>query len=256
MKRFSARMNVLMGAALLVTAAGARLMAADDLPKAETILDKYIEVTGGKAAYQKRHSEMTTGSMEVPAAGLKGKLTSWHAEPNLSYTEIELAGIGKMQEGSDGKVAWSNNAMTGPHVKEGAEKAQTMQTGRFNAELYWKEIYKSAETKGVESVDGKDCYKVVLTPAEGSPVTQYYDKDSGLLAKMVLTATSPMGEIQVETVPSDYRKEGDVLMPHKIKQSAAGQEFTMTLETVIANPDIPKDRFDLPDEIKALVNKK
>jgi zinc protease len=244
------------GVALLVSAAGASLMAADDLPKAETILDKYISVTGGKAAYEKRHSEMTVETMEFTAQGIKAKVTSWRAEPNFSYTETELTGFGKIQEGSDGKVAWSNNPMQGPHVKDGAEKAQTMQIGRFNAELHWKEIYKSAETTGVESVGGKDCYKVVLTPAEGSPVTQYYEKESGLLAKVVLTTASPMGEIQVESVPSDYRKEGDIIVPHKVKQSAAGQEFSITVDSVTANPDIPKDRFDLPDEIKALVNKK
>jgi zinc protease len=256
MKRFSLRANLIVGTALLVTAAGARLTAADDLPKAETILDKYIEVTGGKAAYEKRHSDMTIGTMEVPAAGIKGKITAWHADPNLSYTEIEIAGMGKMQDGSDGKVAWSTNPMQGPHIKEGAEKAQAMQTERFNAELHWKEIYKSAETKSVESVDGKDCYKVVLTPAEGPAVTHYYDKASGLLAKMVMTTAGPMGEVQMEMVPSDYRKEGGVLMPHKMTQSAAGQEFTFTIESVTANPDIPKDKFDLPEEIKALVNKK
>ena len=35
-----------------------------------------------------------------------------------------------------------------------------------------------------------------------------------------------------------------------------GQEFTMTIDSVKYNVDIPKDRFDLPPEIQALVNKK
>ena len=50
----------------------AGVLAAADLPKGETLLDKYIEVTGGKAAYAKIHSEMMTGTMEFPAMGLKG----------------------------------------------------------------------------------------------------------------------------------------------------------------------------------------
>jgi outer membrane lipoprotein-sorting protein len=249
-------MNIAIGAAMLVAAAAPRLLAADDLPKAETILDKYIEVTGGKAAYEKNHSEITTGTMEFTAMGLKGKVTAWRAEPDKAYTQIELEGIGKMTDGSDGKVAWASNAMQGPRIKEGAEKAQALLEARFNSELKWREVFKTAETKGMEQVDGKDCYKVVLTPAEGPAMTQYYDKESGLLAKFVLTTAGPMGEIQVESVPSDYRKEDGILMPHKMKQSVAGQEFTMTIDSVTHNPDIPKDRFDLPDEIKALVNKK
>lgn len=255
MKRIRIRMNLAVGAALLVGAAGAPLIAADELPKGETILDKYVEVTGGKAAYKKLHSSIATGSMEFGAMGLKGKLTVYHAEPSLVYTEIELEGMGKIQDGSDGKVAWANSAMQGPHVKEGAERGQAMRAARFNGELNWRENYKKAETKGVESVDGKDCYKVVLTPDDGSSMTQFYDKESGLLLKTSLTAQTPMGEIQVDSFPSDYRKEGDVLLPHKVRQSFAGQEFSVSIDSVKFNPEIPKDRFDPPDEIKALVKK-
>src|SRR5262249_51822607 len=40
-------------AVVLALATARAVPAADELPKAETILDKYIEVTGGKTAYQK-----------------------------------------------------------------------------------------------------------------------------------------------------------------------------------------------------------
>jgi hypothetical protein len=255
MNRSLLRANVMIATGLLAGIALPRLVAAD-LPKAETILDKFVEVTGGKAAYQKLHSQMESGTFEIAAAGIKGAVTSYRAEPDLVYTEIVLEGIGKITDGSDGKVAWSNSAMQGPHVKEGAERAQAMHAARFNGELHWRETYKTAETTGVEAVDGKDCYKVVLTPAEGSAVTHFYDKDSGLLAKISLITQSSMGEVAADSFPSDYRKEGDVLMPHKVRQSVAGQEFTITIDTVKLNPEIPKNRFDLPDEIQALVNKK
>lgn len=255
MNRSLLRANVVVGAALLAGFANQRLAAAD-LPKAETILDKFVQVTGGKAAYQKLHSQVESGIFEMSAAGIKGAVTSYRAEPDLVYTEIVLEGIGKITDGTDGKVAWANSAMQGPHVKEGAERAQAMQAARFNGELNWREIYKTAETTGVEAVDGKECYKVVLTPAEGPAVIHFYDKDSGLLAKVSLTTQGTMGEVQVDSFPSDYRKEGDILMPHKVRQSVATQEFSITIDTVKLNPEIPKSRFDLPDEIKALANKK
>jgi hypothetical protein len=255
MNRALLRANVVIGAAFLAAIALPRLVAAN-LPKAETILDKYVEVTGGKAAYEKLHSQMASGIFEVPAAGIKGAIAMYSAEPDLAYNEVVFEGIGKITDGSDGKVAWANSAMQGPRVKEGAERAEALQAARFNGELHWRETYKTAETTGVEAVDGKDCYKVVLTPAEGSAVTHFYDKDSGLLVKVSHTAQSPMGEVQVDSFFTEYRKEGDILMPHKVRQNAAGQEFTITIDTVKLNPEIPKDRFDLPDEIKALINKK
>jgi zinc protease len=251
MNRFYFGRNIAIGAAMVLSLTLAR--AADDLPKAETILDKYVEATGGKAAYEKHHSEISKGSLSM--AGFKGDVTSYRAEPDKSLTEVDLGSIGKMRDGSDGKVFWSLSSMVGPHVKEGAEKAQAVLSARFNAELNWREVFKEAKTVGTDTVDGKDCYKVQLTPPEGSPMTQCYDKESSLMVKMTVTAQTPMGDQTVDSFPTDYRKEGDVLMPHKIRQSVGGQEVVISIESVTFNADIPADKFAVPDEIKALVNK-
>jgi hypothetical protein len=231
------------------------LAAADDLPKGEALLDKYIEATGGKAAYAKVHSDKTVGTMEFKAMGLKGKVTTFAAEPDKKYSEVVLEGIGKMQEGVNDGVAWSMSSMQGPHVKEGDEKAETLLQAKFNSDLNWRDQFQSAETVGVETVEGKECYKVVLTPKTGSPSTRWFDKGSNLLVKISMTSKSAMGEVQSESVISEWRKEGDLLMPHKINTKVATMELVMTVESVQHNPEIPKDRFDMPDEVKALVKK-
>jgi outer membrane lipoprotein-sorting protein len=227
--------------------------AAADLPKAETILDKYVEVTGGKAAYQKVHSEIESGTMTI--SGITGTHTTFKAEPDKVYTEIVIQGVGKIQEGSNGKVAWSNSAMQGPHLKDGEEKEVSLLMARFDGDVNWRGIFTKAETVGVEAVNGKDCYKVVLTPKAGKPMTRFYDKESGLLLKNVLTTTSPMGEVTVESILEDYRKEGDFLRPHKVSNKAMGQQFSVTLDKVEFNPEIPASKFDLPEEVQALLNK-
>src|ERR1700742_125021 len=90
----------------LVLAAVAATAAPDDLPKGESILDKYVEVTGGKAAYAKIHREISTGTMTLGAMGIKGQLTAYQAEPNKQLVEINIEGVGKIQEGTNGDVAW------------------------------------------------------------------------------------------------------------------------------------------------------
>jgi outer membrane lipoprotein-sorting protein len=239
-------------AALAVTGA---LVSAQDLPKGDAILDKYIEVTGGKAAYSKLHSQKVDGTTEFKTMGMKGKLTVYTAEPDKHYTEIELAGIGKIQEGSNGDVVWGYSAMQGPRIKEGDEKAEALLQGKFNAELNWRDLFKSVENTGVEAVDGKDCYKVVLTPKAGPPMTKWFDKDTGLLTKMAMTSKTPMGEIQSDSAYSDYRKEGDITVPHKVVTHVATMELIMTVDSVQNNAEIPKDKFDPPAEVKALMNK-
>src|ERR1700757_4780405 len=102
------------------------LAAADTLPTGEAILDKYIEVTGGKAAYEKKISEVSTGVMEFTGKAVKAHIPGYQAAPNKSYTVVEIDGIGKMEEGTDGTVAWERSALKGPRIKTGEEKAVSL----------------------------------------------------------------------------------------------------------------------------------
>jgi len=228
----------------------------DPLPSAETILDHYVEVTGGKAAYEKRTSEMVTGVMEFPAQGLKGTLTRYAAAPDHEYSSIDLAGVGKIEEGVEKGVAWEKSAIMGSRIKSGIEKMQAVREATLNEPIIWRKLYTKVETTGIESLDGEDCYKVVVTPEGEKPETRYYSKKSGLLLKTQETIVSQMGEIEAEGWVSEYKEFGGVLEPTKLRQKAAGQEFVVSIQSVKVNPEIPPDQFKLPAEVQALVDKK
>ncbi|HTQ56692.1 MAG TPA: hypothetical protein VMI94_19635 [Bryobacteraceae bacterium] len=234
--------------ALLIVAAA---YAADDI-KPEAVLDKYVEATGGRAAYEKIHSDMATGTMEITGMGLKGTLTSYRAEAGKSYTAIELEGVGKIEEGTDGQVAWSINPMEGARIKEGDERATAFRNAAMQVEMHWRDFYKKAELNGTEDVDGKPCYKLVLTPNEGGAETRYYDKSTGYLVKVVLPTSTPNGPVTVELGLSDYRDEGGIRVPHTITQKVPNADILVKIDSIKHNPDIPAGRFDLPAEIKAL----
>jgi len=241
---------------LTVVMSAVPLFCADEaLPKADTILDHYIEVTGGKAAYEKHHNEVMHGAMEITAQGLKGAMVVYQAEPDKTRATIDIEGVGKIESGSDGAIAWENSALQGPRVKDGEEKSDALRDATFNSSLNWRKMYTKAETSGTDKVGDKECYKVVLTPKEGKPLTHFFDKKSGLLLKTTMTRTTQLGEISVEVLVEDYRKEGDIVVPHKTTNKFAGQEFTITVQSMEFNVEIPKDRFEPPAEIQTLLKK-
>ena len=225
---------------------------AENLPKGEEVVDQYIEAIGGKAAFDKLHNSVSEGTMAV--GGIKGQLKLYQAAPNKSLLDVDLPGIGKITEGTDGETAWSNNAFTGARIKKGDERAQALRGATFN-EAKWRDIYKSAKCEAEEDVDGKPCYKVKLTTPEGHVRTSWYDKKSHLLVKQASKETTPQGELEQESMISDYKKVDGVLVPHKLVQKASNQEIVMTLDKVQFNVDMPADRFALPDEIKKLKEK-
>src|SRR5581483_749963 len=160
------------------------LFPADEaLPKAETILDHWVEVTGGKAAWEKRQNVVQHAVVDFTGRGVKGTLTIYEAAPDKNLAILELQGVGKIESGSNGDVAWENSALQGPRIKQGAERTDAIRDGTFNASLFWRKLYSKAETAGVEMIEGHECYKLILTPASGNPTTEYFDKKSGLLVK-------------------------------------------------------------------------
>ncbi|MBZ5676100.1 MAG: hypothetical protein LAP61_17805 [Acidobacteriia bacterium] len=243
---------------ILILAAGAGVTSvygADPLPSAESILDRYIQVTGGKQAYLKRKSEIAHGTVEYAAVGIKGSLTRYAAEPDKYYASLDIDGLGKVETGVNGEIAWENSALLGPRVKSGVERAEAIREGNMNSTANWRKLYPKVVNAGIETVDGEECYKVVMTPAEGQPITGYYQKKSGLQVKLTTVSTTQMGDIPVEMIASDYKNFGGILEPAKVIQKAGPQEFTMTLERVEVNPAIPPETFALPAEVRKLVDK-
>lgn len=241
---------------VLVCLLGPSLAAAQDekLPKAETILDKYVEVTGGKAAYAKVKNRVTKSTLDIPAQGMKFNMTIYGARPNKMYILTESEALGKMEKGVDGKVAWEVNMMTGPQVKEAEERDLMLRMATFNAAVHWRKLYKKVECVGIETVNEKPCYKIVLTPETGDPETQYYDKESNLLVKTEMNLKLAMGTIPLESYSSDYKQIDGILFPHKAKALLMGTERIMTTESIEHNVKLPPDRFKLPAEIQELVD--
>ncbi|HTW63537.1 MAG TPA: hypothetical protein VME17_02930 [Bryobacteraceae bacterium] len=225
------------------------------LPSAQTVIDHWINATGGRAAWEARHNVVEHATVDFAKQGIKGTLTVYEAAPDKYLGITELPGIGRISTGSNGEVAWENTSLQGPRIKQGAEQADAFREGAFNADLNWQKLYVKGEITGLESVEGHECYRLVLTPKQGNPVTEYYDKTSGLLVRTTTTVTSQLGEIPAEILYDDYQKDAGVLSAHRMVNRAAQQEFVIQIQSIETNVDLPKDRFDLPPEVQALVKK-
>lgn len=228
--------------------------AAQKPPEAAAIIEKYIEATGGRAAVEKLQTQVLTGTIEIVGKNVSGVATVYRAAPNKALSIVEFSGLGKVEEGTDGEVAWSRSAGAGARLKEGSEKAFSLRGAIFHGDLNWRDHYVAEEKVEVETVEGRACYKVVLAPKDGSdPIVRYYDRDSGFLVKIVMSMKSPQGEVTIESLPSDYRQVGELLIPHKVVQRVMGNEIVTTFTRIENNPEIPAERFALPEDVKALL---
>jgi hypothetical protein len=226
-----------------------------DLPSGESLLARAVESSGGTSAYAKAQTVLMTGTIEMMGRNLKGPITLCQ-KGSKAYSVIELPGIGKVEEGFNGEIAWEMSALQGARIQSAEEKGAMQRAARFNLLTSWREYYKSAQTAGETEIDGHPAWKVELTPKEGKVEQFFFDKDSGLLVRIAQTIPSAMGDIPVEVTMSDYRTVEGIKTPFSMVQKAMGQVLAMHFEKVTYNADLPADRFDLPPAVQALADQK
>jgi hypothetical protein len=225
-----------------------------DLPSGRAVIDRYIEVAGGKEAFLKHKSVLLKGKTEVAGKDIGGSMTLATAKPNKMVLIIELAGI-PIKTGFDGKVGWQVNPLTGPSIMEGGELRDMSRQSDFFAILHDDKDFKSIENLGKTNFEGEECYKIKLTYPDGGDITEFYSVKTGLQKGFMGTQDSSLGTISATSINEEHKKFGDVLLPSRVTQKMAGAGLaqTMVVESVEFD-NVPDSMFEPPAEIKALLN--
>jgi hypothetical protein len=104
------------------------------MPTAEEILSRYLEAVGGRAAWQKLNSRVSSGTIDVPAMSLSGTVEIHEKAPNRVLTVVAIGGAA-FRQGFDGTVGWTDDPQNGLRDQAGAELAETEREADFYAPL-------------------------------------------------------------------------------------------------------------------------
>lgn len=223
---------------------------------AESVLDRYVAVSGGKAARMKARTQFMKTRVAMPAQGIQGTASEYRGD-GISYIEMEIPGVGKIEQGVHNGVVWEKSALMGPRLKEGDEKYLALRQAQLDADWNWRRYYSATLAPSAAGEAPEPSDKVVLTPKEGgSPETRWYSKKSGLLVKMSTTQKSQLGEISMEMLFSDYRNVGGVMIAFHNTVKAGPQQMEMVQEVVQNNVPIPAAKRTPPPDVQILIQKK
>ena len=216
------------------------------LPTADEIISKYVEAIGGEKAIKGATSRVSKGSLEIASVGLNGTAEVYEKAPNKTVTIVNIAGFGLVQEGYDGKTAWSKDPQMGLRDKEGGEFAAAKLDSEFYKPVKIKELYPKLVVKGTDKVGDKDTYVVEATPTESSPETWYFDSKTGLLIRQDSERDGPMGKQKVQTFLEDYKKFDGINLPSTIRQVTPQFTVAIKITEVQHNIAIDDAKFKKP----------
>ena len=89
--------------------------------KGAALMDKYVEVTGGKAAYEAIKNRALKGQQVLPDGEI-GRFESYWVYPDKFRSMVEVP-LGTLERGSDGKTVWVSFP-SGATIVEGAQRGR------------------------------------------------------------------------------------------------------------------------------------
>jgi len=210
------------------------------VPSIDQILDKYIQALGGAGALAKITSYSGTGTSTTFGADKVNKAEIFAKAPD-KYVTIVHQREGDMIRTTDGHDAWVVLPLT--VTGEYQLTASAAEGGKLDGELAFpgsiKSFFNTWRVSYPGTIDGHDVNVVQGSGPLGFIATFYFDKQTGLLTRMVRYANSAVGRVPTQIDFADYRPVAGVMMPFKRTYGwvSGREEYTLT----DIKPNVPVD---------------
>ncbi len=217
------------------------------LPSADQVLKHYAAAIGGREAWEKLHTRVSKGTIEIPAMNnLSGTIEVHMKAPNSILVVINLGGA-VIRQGFDGTTAWSDDPRNGLRELAGAELEDERREANFYHALDLQKVYPTMTVTGMEKIRDHDTYVVEATPAAGGgPDKLYFDTVSGLEVRSINNRHTPEGPLEFTANIEDYRQVDGIKVPFTVEQMSAQSAFTIEFTEVTHNVELADSQFAKP----------
>src|ERR1051326_8324462 len=218
-------------------------------PSADDVLNRYIQALGGagrvasltsftgKGSYEGFDSYHGKVAMEVFAKATGQRTVIAHTQNGDSVTAYD--GMNAWIMGPDKPVSVLQLTSGGDLDGVKLDSALAFPAGLKQALTDWRTGFPTTRIN-------ERSVEVVQATAGGSPVKLFFDKETGLLTRVVRYSKTIVGQVPAQIDYSDYREVAGVKMPFQWRLTWVDGQSTYTLDTVQPNVTIDPVRFAKP----------
>jgi len=220
-------------------------------PPADQVLDKYIQAIGGSGKLAALTSFAAKGTSQ--AYGETDKYPAdLFAKAPAARTLIVHTPNGDATTTFDGRGGWTAAPHTDRPVPLLPLTGDELEAAKLDAELCFPMRIKQALTEwrvGVsETIDNRPVEVVQGRTPRHTAVRLYFDKQSGLLVRLIRYTDSPVGLNPTQIDYADYREVAGVKMPFRWTVTWLDGRSIVQLTEVQPNAAIEAARFEKPAE--------
>lgn len=208
---------------------------------AEKVIEDYIEAIGGREKVENVNDKVQ--KMFGKAGALELTVTVMQKAPNQFMQKLEsnIFNQTTIYNGEKGKRI----QMGQEFILEGKDLEDVKMQAVLNPYLDYEKYGIKTELKGIENIDGKDNYKIILTLPNDDTWTHYFDIETGLLTRFTTTVNAPQGSFTQNINYSDYREVDGIKFPFKIFQQTGPRSIEMEVQSIEINKGIEDKEFSV-----------
>jgi hypothetical protein len=245
------------------TVYGTPVLEADDIfgqapgmPPAEQILDKYIQASGGAQKLATITSLTAKGSsLGFRGFGGGGEVEIYAKMPDQRATRVHYndPDRGDVNRTFDGRAGWLKTPLT--VLPEYALTGGELDGARLDAQLTFpgqiKQLLSSWRVGNPISIAKRTMSVVQGNGPRGMVATLYFDRETGLLTRLVRYARTPIGRAPTQIDYSDYRDVDGIKIPFRWTMGWLDGLDTYQLSEVKLNVPVEAAKFGRPSAAAA-----
>ena len=214
-----------------------------NLPTADQLIDTYIQALGGAAAISQISSREAKG--KATAGGQSVSVEIFDQEPD-KQTLIRHMPAGDGVTVFNGREGWVGVPGRPLRDMHGADLDAAQIDADLHFPLHIKQMFAELRVEYPERIGDREAY-VISAISEGKPqVKLYFDEQSGLLARLLRYAPSPLGLVPTRIDYGDYRDVDGAKTPFQWTVAQPDGSSTIQLEEVRQNVPIDDGKFAKP----------
>ena len=207
---------------------------------ADQILEKYVAALGGADALKKIDTRVMKGVTIVN--GNESPIELFTKAPNKRLSISN----GSSYTVFDGTAGWMGSTGRPARELSASESDGGSIDAEFSLALRMKEIFPQLRRGRPETIDGVECEVLTGNRPGKTPVRMYFDKNTGLLVRLVRYAETPMGRMPTQIDYSDYHEMDGVKSPWRWTLSRPNGRFTIQVKEAKNNVPVDDAKFVRP----------
>jgi outer membrane lipoprotein-sorting protein len=202
----------------------------------DTIINRHLAALGGKEKLNALQTIYAEGSLHIKSYTMNVRINS--VRDKLYRADIEMAGVKAFVLNTDtGAWKYIPVRMDAPmRMPDSLSKVQNALLD-ISPLLNYKEKGSTVTFLAKDTVQGAECYKLLLTPVFGKTTTVWIDTRTYLVNQYSISKADGSESF---VIYSDYRMVDGLMFPFKIDKQSGGGEMAglLTLSKIVINPVI------------------